>query len=115
MQSYERFTRQEITEAVRDWEQEGYEEAISLSTLKYSESSSGSGSENKERAGVVIGDKPERSNKGMSRGKGISRVSGLRTSKIMILFAEIGKLEKDSIEGPTSFASLTLFGLQVYF
>lgn len=35
MRSYERFTRQEITEAVGDWEQEGYEEAVSLSTLTY--------------------------------------------------------------------------------
>ena len=113
--SYVRLIRREIPEAVRDWEQEGYEETISLSMLEYSQSRPGSGSENKERAGVVIGDRPEISNKAVDRGKGISKVSSLRTSKKMILVAEIGKLEKNSIEGPTSFISLTLFGLHVYF
>ena len=69
----------------------------------------------KKRAGVVIGDRPEISNKGVGRGKGISKVSSLRTSTRMILVAEIGKLEKNSIEGPTTFISLTVFGLHVYF
>ena len=45
--SYVRLIRQEITEAVRDWEQEGYEETISI--LEYSQSRPGSGSENKKK------------------------------------------------------------------
>ena len=64
---------------------------------------------------MVIGDRPEISNNGVGRGKGISKVSSLKTSKKMILVAEIGKLEKNSIEGPTTFISLTVFGLHLYF
>ena len=101
MPSYVRLIWQEITEAVRDCQQEGCEETISLSVLECSQSRPGSGSENKERTGVVIGDRPEISKTGVGRDKGVSKVSSLRTSKKKTLVAEIGKLEKDSIEGPT--------------
>lgn len=58
-QSYERFTRQEITKAVRAWEQEGL-----------------------EGAGAITGDRPEMNNRGVGRGKGITKMSTLRARRI---------------------------------
>lgn len=85
-----------MTEAGRDWKQD-YEEAISLPRLKYPWLRTDSGFENKDEEWVIIRDRLKVGKKGMVRGKGISKMSSLQTRKITF-WAEMGKLEKESIE-----------------